>query len=83
MKLVPTCFAALLIACPLVAADLESALKNLKDAEARKDVATVKKLSAEASAQAREVLAMPIPVNDEAIEIWKLRQDYARDVETF
>jgi tetratricopeptide (TPR) repeat protein len=83
MKLIPTCFAALLIAFPLVAADLESALKNLKDAEAQKDVPLVKKLAAETSAQARDVLSAPKPDNDEAIEIWKQRQDYARDVETY
>lgn len=83
MKLIPACWGVLLIASTVVAADLESALKNLKDAEARKDVALVKKLAAETSAQARQVLAAPQPDNDEAIELWKQRQDYAREVDGY
>lgn len=85
MKLVLTCLAALLIAGPLIAApaDLESALKSLKEAETSKDVALVKKLAAETSALAREALAAPKPDSDEAIALWKQRQDYARDVDTY
>lgn len=85
MKLILSCVVALLVAGPLLAApaDLESALSNLKQAEASKDVALVKKLAAEASATAREVLATPKPDSDEAIALWKQRQDYARDVDTY
>lgn len=83
MKLIPTCIAALLIATPLLAVDLESALKDLKEAEAKKDVALVKKLAAETSARAREVLATPKPDNDEAIALWKQQLDHARDVDTY
>jgi len=84
MVRITTCFAALLIAGSLVAAaDLESSLKSLKEAEAQKDVALVKKLAAETSAAARAIVAEPKPDNDEAVELWKQHVAYARDVDVY
>lgn len=84
MRLLTSCFSALLIAGPLLAApDLEELLKNLKDAEAKKDVALVKKLATEASQGAREVLNAPAPDSDDAREVWKQRIAYASDVANY
>lgn len=76
-------FAVLLIAGPVVALadDLEDSLQSLKEAEANKDVALVKKLAGETSALARKVISSPEPESAEEKEAWSQRVTYARNVD--
>jgi len=65
------------------AQDLESAYKNLKDAEAKKDVDLVRKFAGETSKAARAVMATPQPEKAEEKEAWATRVDYAKQVDTY
>ena len=75
----------LLCAGPLLAAPgaLEDAFKNLKEAEAKKDPALVKKLAGETCTLARQAVAAPAPADEDEKEDWKARVEYARGVELY
>ena len=77
--------AVLLIVSPFVAVadDLEDAFNSLKEAESKKDAASVKKLAVEAYAVARQVASEPAPSDVALKEAWTKRMDFARDVETY
>ena len=77
--------AVLLIAgtLPAVPDDLEDAFQKLKQAEATKDAALVKKLAAEACALARQTIAAPSANAELDKEERTRRVAYARDVETY
>ena len=64
-------------------ADPEAALQCLKAAEARKDLALVKKFSATTSANARKIANAPKPANADEVENWKAQTDYAKQVDTY
>jgi tetratricopeptide (TPR) repeat protein len=85
MRLSVIGFGVLLIAgaLPALPGDLEDAYKNLKEAEAKKDPAQVKKLAGETCALARRDASLPAPVDDDEKEEWKNHVAYARDVETY
>lgn len=85
MKLSALGFAVLLIAAPLpaVAQDMDTAFQNLKDAEAKKDFALVKKLAAETCALAREEASRPAPESAAEKEAWTKRVAMAREVEVY
>jgi tetratricopeptide (TPR) repeat protein len=63
--------------------DLDAAYKNLKDAEAKKDPALVRKWAQETSKEARKILQTPEPTAADEKESWKNRLDYARQVDTY
>ncbi|MBZ5581869.1 MAG: hypothetical protein LAQ30_06625 [Acidobacteriia bacterium] len=63
--------------------DTETALQNLKAAEAKKDSALILKWSAAASALARKVAATPQPKEAEEAAAWKTEVDYAKQVDTY
>jgi len=65
------------------AQELESAYKNLKDAEAKKDVDLVRKYAGETSKAARAIAATPEPAKAEDKEAWATRVDYAKQVDTY
>jgi hypothetical protein len=68
----------------LIRADeLNDSYAQLKDAEAKKDPDAVKKLAAEVSKLARAEEALPKPSDADALEAWKQRQEYAKQVDTF
>jgi tetratricopeptide (TPR) repeat protein len=76
----------LLIAlAPLLLAgqDLESAYKNLKDAEAQKNPALVRKWAQATSMEARKVAQTPEPAAADQKEAWKNSVDYARQVDVY
>ncbi|MBZ5723543.1 MAG: hypothetical protein LAP87_00965 [Acidobacteriia bacterium] len=77
--------AIVLFAGPAVAAadDLEDALQNLKAAEAKKDVAQVKKLAVAIHEMTCETIATPAPQNADEKEAWTNRVDYAKSVQQF
>jgi hypothetical protein len=62
------------------AQDLALSYQDLKDAEAKNDVALVKKLSAETSALAKQAIAEPAPQAEDDKQAWTTRVAYARDV---
>jgi tetratricopeptide (TPR) repeat protein len=63
--------------------DPEAALQSLKAAEAKKDVALIKKYSEAASAAARKMAATPKPADEDEVESWKNSVDYAKQVDTY
>ncbi len=73
--------AALLTLAVAAAQDLESAYKNLKDAEAKKDADLVRKFAGETSKAARAAAAEPAKAEDK--EAWASRVDYAKQVDTY
>ena len=77
--------AALLIAGALPAApdDLEDAFQKLKQAEATRDAALVKKVAADTCALAREIIATPLANAEYDKEEMARRIAYARDVELY
>ncbi len=83
MKLSTLTFTLLLIAGPTLAApdDMEDAFQNLKNAEAKKDPALLKKAALETCALARKEAAKPAPENNADKEYWSKRVAYARDIE--
>ncbi|MCC7176148.1 MAG: hypothetical protein IT159_13235 [Bryobacterales bacterium] len=74
---------AILIAVPAisVAAELDDSFAALQAAEAKKDVALVKKLAVETSALAREEAEIEQPADPSLKQTWKERTAWARDVE--
>jgi tetratricopeptide (TPR) repeat protein len=63
--------------------DPEAALQCLKAAEARKDLALIKKYSADASASARKMAAAPQPKEADDVTAWKNEVEYAKQVDTY
>lgn len=69
---------------PVVAQDdLDTAFRNLKDAEAKKNPDLVMKLAPEAAAAAKRVSAAPAPQSDAEKANWKARVEFAKQVETY
>jgi hypothetical protein len=62
--------------------DLEDAFQNLKEAEAKKDSALVKKLAAETCALARKAASAPAPADAAEKEAWTHHVAYAKEIET-
>ena len=85
MRLSAIAFAALLIAGPvaMLANELDDSFQALKAADAKKDVAQVKKLSAETAALAKEELAIPAPQGAEEKDAWTKRMAYVHEVASF
>jgi tetratricopeptide (TPR) repeat protein len=63
--------------------DLETALATLKAAEAKKDPDQVKKWSDVTGPVAQKVIASPQPKDEDEVEDWKKRVDYAKQVNTY
>ena len=63
--------------------DPEAALQCLKAAEAKKDLALIKKYSAMTSAAARKMASAPKPAEADKEESWKNSVDYAKQVDTY
>ena len=72
----------LLLAGPtvMVAGELEDALENLKQAEAQKDVAQVKKLALETYGLVSQVVNSPAPESAEEKQHWTNRVTYAKEI---
>ena len=84
MRLCAFAFAALLAAGPAVLAnELDDTFASLKEAEAKKDLALLKKLSAETSALAREEIGIAEPSNATDKDTWVKRVAYAKEVEAY
>lgn len=62
---------------------VEASLQSLKAAEAKKDPDLVKKWSAGTSQMALKAAASPKPKEEDEVETWKQRVDYARQVNTY
>jgi tetratricopeptide (TPR) repeat protein len=62
------------------AEDLETTFQKLKEAEAAKDAAQVKKLAVDAICLAREAAGAPAPASEEEKESWKTRVEYAKTI---
>ena len=63
--------------------DLDTALATLKASEAKKDPDLVKKWSNTTAALAQKAIALPQPKDEDAVEDWKKRVDYAKQVNTY
>ena len=85
MKLSTLSLAVVLVAGPVlaVAQDMDTSFQSLKDAVAKEDVASVKKLAAEVCAMARQAAAETAPQGEDEKKAWAERQTYAHDVETY
>jgi tetratricopeptide (TPR) repeat protein len=62
---------------------VESAQQTLKAAEMKKDPDLVKKWSAKTAELAQKVVASPQPKEEDQVENWKARVDYAKQVNTY
>src|ERR1017187_5902578 len=85
MKLSVLSTLVLLVVGPVVGRtqDLDTNYQSLKDAEAKGDVAAVKKLAAETSAMAREAAAEAAPQGADEKDAWTKRVAYAKDVDSY
>jgi hypothetical protein len=85
LSVISVCVGALLILGPFVGLSqtLDESFAALKDAEAKKDVELVKKLSAQTHALAAEELAIEEPQGADMKKAWKERLSWARDVDSF
>ncbi|HBY61876.1 MAG TPA: hypothetical protein DEH78_18815, partial [Solibacterales bacterium] len=63
--------------------DLEIAMGTLKAAEAKKDADLVKKYSDLTAAAAKKTLALPKPADEDDVEEWKQKLDFAKQVDTY
>ena len=63
--------------------DTETALQNLKAAEAKKDPASILKWSASVSALARKAAAAPKPADEDEAATWKSDVEYAKQVDGY
>ena len=63
--------------------DPEAAVQCLKAAEAKKDMALIKKYSVATSAAARKMAATPQPKDADEVTAWKGEIDYAKQVDTY
>jgi len=77
-------------ACVLLAAgvagvaladELDDSLAALKEAQAKKDIAQIKKIHAEATALAKKAIATPAPAAAADKEAWKSHVDYAKNIQ--
>ena len=75
--------ASLLAISTASAQGLETAYKNLKDAEAKKDPDLVRKFAAESSKAARAIVATPEPEKADEKEAWASSVAYAKQVDTY
>jgi len=67
----------------LDAEDLETSLATLKAAEAKKDPDLVKKWSNTTGGIAQKVIASPQPKDEDEVEEWKKRVEFAKQVNTY
>ncbi len=67
----------------LLANDLDDHYTQLKDAQAKKDTESVKKLAVEASKLARAEAALPQPADASDVADWKQRAEFAKQVDLF
>jgi hypothetical protein len=74
-------FAVLLAIGPYQTGDIETSLKSLQEAQAKKDPELVKRLAAETCALARHQITDAEPADADEKAAWKERVAYARDVE--
>jgi hypothetical protein len=65
------------------AEDLDAAHQNLKAGEAKKDPDLIKKYAAETSQIARKLAASEQPKDADAVEDWKRRVDFAKQLDTY
>jgi tetratricopeptide (TPR) repeat protein len=82
MKLSIVALAVLLIAAPVFADDLDDSYKSLKEAEAKKDLAQMKRLAGETSALARQAVAETAPDGVDK-EAWNNRINYVREIDVY
>ncbi|MBV8844300.1 MAG: hypothetical protein JO307_15955 [Bryobacterales bacterium] len=66
-----------------VADDLDDNYAALKDAQAKKDADTVKKLAIETSKSAKAEAGKPQPGDASEVDHWKQRVEFAKEVQTF
>lgn len=83
MKLCTALLAMFSLAALIHAQDLDQAYNQLKDAQTKKDAAGVNKLAAEASKLAKAEEAKPQPADASAVDNWKQRVEFAKQVQTF
>src|SRR5579864_8014250 len=83
MKLLILGVTLVLLTGPVVPSDLEDAFQGLKQAEARKDFASVKKLATELYVTAENVICAPAPPNDSDHDAWNRQVAYAKDVQLY
>jgi hypothetical protein len=69
------------VAAAAAADELDDSLAALKDAQAKKDVELIKKLSAETSALARKAIETPAPTAADEKEAWTAHVTYAKNVQ--
>lgn len=75
--------ALVLLTGPAVSTDLEDAFQGLKQAEATKDPALVKKLATELYASADKVICAPAPQGDTENGDWAKQVAYAKQVQVY
>jgi hypothetical protein len=75
--------AVFLLAGPAVSDDLEDSFRKLKEAEASKDAALVKKFAVETCALARTAAAAPAPESETDKAYWTKHLEYLRGVEAY
>jgi len=85
LSVLGVCLGTLLVLGPTagLSQTLDESFAALKDAEAKKDVELVKKLSAQTHALAAEELAIEEPAAADMKKAWKERLSWARDVDSF
>lgn len=75
--------AALLFVGTIPYDDLEDSFERLKDAQARKDIETVKDVAVRTRALAREIASQPAPEGDSEKALWIARIERAKGIENF
>jgi hypothetical protein len=84
VKLFAATVAIALLAGPAVAAaDLDGSLQSLKDAVAKKDLDSIKKLVAELRPLANEAVSAPEPKDADEKAAWKSRVDFAKSAQEY
>lgn len=85
MKLSVLSMTVLLAVAPFVARaqDLDTDYQNLKDAEAKGDPATVKKLAAETHGLAKKAIDAPAPASADDKDAWTKHIEFAKEVDAY
>lgn len=85
MNVLALSFAVLLISGSriVVSDDLETKFQSLKEAEAKKDAAQVKRLAAETFALAHQVASTPAPESADEKDAWNKQVAYAHEIEAY
>ena len=83
MKIWIATFALLSVSGAVLADDLDDNYAALKDAQAKKDADTVKKLAVQTVKDAKTEAAKPQPSDASEVEHWKQRVEFAKQVQTF